>query len=150
MTDFSHLNSLRIKDDATQPYTFYRIGGEPTLDCRPAHESNREFFNAALKASKQASRRTNSRKGATPTQETIDAARKEDIRLFALCVVTGWSGVQDSKGNEVEFSRENVEAFLSAIPSDMFTELRAFCLDIDNYRDVDEMDIEEFEELSGN
>jgi len=151
MADFKHLAALRVAPDATVDYTFFRIAGEPTLTVRPAGDTNPEFFNAALRVSKKAQRQNRGRKGQTPTPESIERARQQDIEIFADTIVTGWSGVLDSNGDEVEFSRENLVAFLNAIPADMFNELRNFCLDIDNFRDEpDQMDEEELEELQGN
>ena len=147
MADFTHLQGLRVDDNATAEFCFYRIAGEPTLTVRPAHESNREFFNAALKKSKAAMRRLRGRKGQMPTPETIEQARQEDIRLFAKHVVVSWTGVVEASGGEVELTEEVCRQFLEAIPSDMFTELRAFCLDIDNFRDEDCMDADELDEL---
>lgn len=149
MADFTHLDKLRVQDDATAEYTFFRITGEPTLTMRAAHESNADFFNAALKRSKAAQRRSRGRKNQQPTKEMIEAARQEDIVLFAKYVVVGWTGVLDADDQEVEFSQENCAQFLNAIPTDMFTELRVFALDIENFRD-DGMDPGELEDLLGN
>lgn len=151
MADFKHLAALRVEADATVDFTFFRIAGEPTLTVRPAGDTNPDFFNAALRANKKAQRAARGRRGQTPTPESIERARQADITIFADTIVTGWSGVMDSDGNEVEFSRENLVQFLNAIPPDMFNELRNFCLDIDNFRDApEEMDEEELEDLQGN
>jgi len=146
MADFTHLQGLRVGNDATAEFTFYGIAGEPTLEVRPATESNREFFNAALKRSKHAGRRQRGRKS-IPTPETIEQARQEDILLFSKYIVKSWPVPPvDSAGEPVEFSPEVVAQFLDAIPSDMFTELRVFCLEIDNFRE-DLMDPDDQEEL---
>lgn len=150
MTNFSHLRSLQVQQDTTVEFTFYRIGGEPTLSVRHAGQENRDFFNAALKKSKQAARRLRGRQGAAPSHEDIERARREDAALFAKHIVTGWEDVLDADGEAVEFSEEVCLEFLLAIPSDMFTELRAFCLDINNFREDDSMGDDELEELQGN
>tara|TARA_R110002167_G_C12707228_1_gene655168 strand:- start:61191 stop:61640 length:450 start_codon:yes stop_codon:yes gene_type:complete len=149
MADFTHLGKLRVQDDATAEYTFFRIAGEPTLTVRAAHESNRDFFNAALKRSKAAMRRSRGRKNQMPTQEMIEQARQEDIVLFAKYVVVSWTGVIDAEDQDVEMTPEVCAQFLDAIPPDMFTELRAFCLDIENFRE-DGLDSEDLEDLLGN
>lgn len=149
MADFQHLSKLRVADDATAEFTFFRIVGEPTLTVRHAGDTNPDFLNAVLKKPKKLARQA--RRARQVTAQSIDQARLEDIQLFARVIVTGWSGVKDSEGNEVEFSRENLIDFLTAIPPDMFNELRAFCLDIENFREEgEEMDEEEEEELRGN
>lgn len=151
MADFKHLAALRVAPDATAEYPFFRIAGEPTLIVRPAGDTNPDFFNAALRANKKAQRAAKGRKGQTPTPESIERARQADITIFADTIVTGWSGVLDAEGEEVEFNRENLVQFLNAIPSDMFNEMRNFCLDIDNFRDApEEMDDEELEDVSKN
>jgi hypothetical protein len=151
MADFKHLASLRVQDNATVEYTFYRIGGDPTLSVQHAGRSNVAFFNAALRQTKIARRKAKSRKGAGITAASIEQARQEDIQMFAEFIVTGWSGVLDSKGKEVPYSQEVCIQFLNAIPPDMFDELREFCLDIENFRELDDtMDPQELEELKGN
>ena len=65
--------------------------------------------------------------------------------------MTGWSGVLDAKGDEVEYSEEVCIQFLDAIPPDMFIEMKVFCLDIENFREVeDQMDPEDLEDVLGN
>jgi len=150
MADFTHLQSLRVADDATASFTFFQIGGEPTLQVRHAGQSNRDFFNAALKMNKAAARGARKQRGGVPTPEDIEKARQQDIRIFARYIVTDWQNVLDSEGNQVEFSEEVCVQFLQAIPSDMFTELRVFCLDITNFREEEMMDEEELEDLQGN
>jgi len=151
MADFTHLKGLSVKEDATSNFVFYGISGEPTLLVRPATNANIPFFNAVLKQSKAAMRRSRGRKGQLPTAETIEAARQEDITLFARFIVIGWERVVDASGAAVPFSEEVCRQFLNAIPLDMFNDLRAYCLDINNFRDtVDEMEPEELEELQGN
>ena len=149
MADFQHLAKLRVQDDATAEFTFFRIVGEPTLTVRHAGDTNPDFLNAVLKKPKRLQRAA--RRARQITAASIDSARMEDIQLFARCIVVGWSGVLDSQGEEVEFTRENLIDFLTAIPPDMFNELRAFCLDIENFREEsDMMDAAEEEELQGN
>ena len=151
MADFSHLKSLQVQSDAKATFTFFRIAGEPTLEVRPATEANNEFFNAVLKQGKAAARRARGRRGQTPTKEAIEQARQEDIKLFVKYIVVDWEGVLDSKGESVPYSSEVCEQFLKAIPSDMFNELRNFCLDIDNFRlESEQMEADELEELTGN
>lgn len=148
MTDFSNLAALQITEEATAPFIFYGIAGEPTLDCRPATQENKPFFNAILLKNKQILRKQKGRRAAAPTAQMLAEARVADIELFVKYIVVGWANVVDAKGKVVKFTQEVCKQFLEAIPGDMFDELRMFCLEIANFRL--EMDPEELEELSGN
>ncbi len=148
MTDFSNLAALQIAEDATTPFTFYQIIGEPTLDCRPATQENKPFFNAILLKNKQTQRKQKGRRAVAPTAQMLAEARTADIELFVDYIVVGWTNVVDAKGKVVKFSKEVCKQFLEAIPGDMFDDLRVYCLEIANFRS--EMDPEELEELSGN
>ena len=148
MTDFSNLAALQITEDASAPFVFYQIRDEPTLECRPATQENKPFFNAILTKNKQDSRKQKGRKAAAPTAQMLADARAADIELFVNYIVIGWTNVVDAKGKAVKFSKDVCRQFLTAIPGDMFDELRVFCLDIANFRN--EMDPEELEELAGN
>ncbi len=146
MTDFSNLESLQIAEDATTSFVFYGIAGEPTLDCRPATQENKPFFNAILLQNKQTQRKQKGRRAAAPTAQMLAEARAADIELFVSYIITGWTNVVDAKGKAVKFTKEVCKQFLNAIPGDMFDELRVFCLEIANFRV--EMDPEELAELS--
>lgn len=149
MADFSNLSKLRVKSDATAEFVFYSIAGEPTLSVAHAGDTNPEFLNAVLRQPKKLKRAR--RRARKISQEAIAEARAEDVRLFSQVIVKGWSGVVDADGNEVDFAPEVCAQFLEAIPSDMFNELRAFCVDIENFREVpDDIDDEELEDLQGN
>ncbi len=148
MTDFSNLAALQITEEATAPFVFYGIAGEPTLECRPATQENKPFFNAILLKNKQALRKQKGRRAAAPTAQMLAEARTNDIELFVSYIITGWTNVVDAKGKAVKFTKEVCQQFLTAIPGDMFDELRLFCLEIANFRM--DMDPEELEELSGN
>jgi hypothetical protein len=149
--DFSHLKALQVQKDAKSTFVFFRIAGEPSLEVRPATSDNPEFFNAVLKQSKAAVRRARSRRGQQATTEAIDLARQEDIKLFVKYIIVDWDGVLDSKGELVPYSADACAQFLRAIPSDMFNELRNYCLDIENFRlESEQMEASELEELTGN
>jgi len=92
-----------------------------------------------------------SRRGQTPTEAQLLEVRRQDVAIFVEFIVKGWSNVMDKDGKQVEFNAEECSDFLLAIPADLFDDLRAFCLDISNFRDVEpSMDPEEQEELTGN
>lgn len=148
IADFSQHKQLSIDPANSVEFVFYGIHGEPSLMVRHTGEANRQYTNTVLKSDGM-QRRLRGRKTKLDIR-LLKTAREQDLKLFPKFVVTAWSGVQDSEGNEVPFSPENVEAFLRAIPSDMFDELRGFAGDPDTYREEDELTSEEIEELAGN
>ena len=157
MSQFGQLKALHVKDGDTAEFFFSELEGVPVLTCKPATNINKSFLNAVMAASKQASRvakakrKVSGKQDDTITQAAIDRARMDDIDLFVDHVVVGWEDVVNQDGEPVEFSKENCRDFLQAIPPEMFTELRLFCLDIRNFRpDAVEMDPEEQETLQGN
>jgi len=150
MSKYAHVKALSVSEGDTADFVFYEIEGHPSLTCLPATSINRSFFNAVLKRRKELARKLRGRKNEVPTEAEMAAVRKQDAELFVQYIVTGWSDVIDVDGNEVEFSQEECQEFLMAIPQDMFEDLRNFCLDISNFRQQDRMDPEEQDELAGN
>ena len=150
MSKFEHLKSLVVTGDDVSDFTFYEIEGAPVLECAPATSVNKPFFNAVMRMGKAAARKMRGRKNQIPTAAQLSEVRRQDITLFVEFIVKGWRNVVDKEGNPVEFNAQECQEFLFAIPEDMFDELRAFCLDISNFRDQDEMDPDEQEDLTGN
>ncbi len=156
MSQFDHLKALHVTATATADFIFEHLEGMPSLTCRPATDINEGFFNAVLKAGKQASRKAKAIRKLKGKQEKDLAAQKEkarldDIELFVDHIVVGWDDVVNKKGKPVEFTTENLRQFLQAIPPEMFHDLRVFCLSIENFRpDPGGMSDEEREDLSGN
>lgn len=146
--NFSHLEKLKVKSSATALFTFEEIEGEPTLKVKPIGEQNKEYTNQVLKKGKKTIRSL--RKGKMSVA-TLKENREQDYRLFPRYVVVDWPvAPMDANGDPVDFSPENCEAFLKAIPVRMFNELREFCGDDDNFLDEDELDSEDREELGKN
>lgn len=151
MVNFKHLEKLHVSQEDTEIYIFTGIMGRPRLRVKHAGECNHDFLNAALKENKKFKRQNRGRTDQEITEASIVSARKQDIVLFAKTVLVDWFDVVDSQGNKVDFSVDNAIQFLEAIPSDMFTDLKEFCLDIENFREIpDEMDSEELEAIQGN
>lgn len=139
MTNFDHLKQLDIQPDKTAEYTFNMIKGQPTLIVKPATESNRPFFNAMLKKSRKQSK--TSLAGAV-NDVVVKQNRNEDRQLYSQYIVVGWSNVQDSAGNTVEFSSAVCKEWFEALPDNLFDELRVFCGNFMNFIDAEE-DIED-------
>tara|TARA_R110002167_G_scaffold93122_2_gene249826 strand:+ start:22673 stop:23146 length:474 start_codon:yes stop_codon:yes gene_type:complete len=157
MSQFGQLKALHVKDGDTAEFFLSELEGIPVLTCKPATNINKAFLNAVMRASKQASRVAKAKRSLkgkqdeTVTQAAIEKARMDDIELFVEHIVIGWEDVVNQDGAPVEFTADNCREFLQAIPPEMFTELRLFCLDIRNFRpEAAGMDPEEQETLQGN
>ena len=157
-SQFGQLKAMTVKAGDTADFFFNEIEGIPQLTCLPATNINKPFLNAVLKQSKEAARKARAlrkvkgkKQDEAATDAAIARARKEDVELFVSFIVQGWEDVFNVEGEPVEFNEENCRDFLNAIPPEMFNDLRVFCLDIRNFRpDLDSMDSDEQEELSGN
>lgn len=131
MTDFSHLSKLEVHKDTIKPFTLIDLEGAPVFQTKVAGESNPGYINGLLRLSGSARSKLNS-----ANSKFIDEARLYDRELYPKHVITGWTGVCDSSGNDVEFSEENCEAFLGALPNWIFDKLRLFVTTIENYVDI--------------
>lgn len=125
MSKFAHLQNLHVAANATAEYIFYGIDGHPVLTVHPATEANKPYFNAVLKRTSRTAKML--RAGGEMNAEQLKEARVEDRELYPKHVVRGWSKVVDSELNEVPFSVEDCEEFLTAIPDYMFDDFRTFC-----------------------
>lgn len=145
--DFSQLSKLQLNDKRTVDYKLFQIAGEPSLTLLPTGEANKPYFNAVLKRAKTSVRRL--RAGGL-TAAMMAETRNEDRKLFPRYVVTGWTGIVDAAGKAVEFSVENCEAFLAALPDWIFDEVRSFAGDPNNFLAEDEAGTEDVEDSKGN
>lgn len=130
MTDFSHLKQYAVEASKSVDCVLFQLEGEPSIKMLPASEANKPYFNALLKASRKNIRAIQSKK---VNAHTIAENRKEDRILFSKFVATGWKGIVDSKGKEVEFTEVNCLGFFEALPNEIFDELRAFASDVANF-----------------
>lgn len=146
--DFSHIENLKVDPTATAEYVFYDIKGEPTLTAKPAAEVNGPYLNALLKGGSKRLFRRARRNRVDPG--SVKENRAQDVKLYSKYVVTGWKNVVDVEEKPVEFSPEACQAFFNALPPDMFDEFRAFCSDLDNFRDEDDLSTDEAEETAKN
>lgn len=146
--DFSNLKSLSIDANTSREFKFYSIEGEPTLQVRSTTDANKQYLNALLKGRKA----LRLMRGRKINSSVLDANRDQDRELYPKFVITGWDEktVVDSNSDPVSFSKENCELFLRALPNDIFDELRTYCSDPDNFREEDDLDEEDIENLAGN
>ena len=132
MSDFSHLQKFDVDSAETVDYELYQIDGEAVLEIAPATDANKPFFNATLRRSRKSVRALNA--GAI-SPAMIHSNRVEDRKLFASYIVKGWRGVMDSEGRDVPFTPDNCAAFMDALPSWIFDELRVFATTPANFLD---------------
>lgn len=128
--DFSHLEvraekvvEYKVNQIETPPGTTRKDTGEmlfhPVLLVTPATEANRPYWSESLKMTAM--------RNSSDEVEDIIQGRVQDIDLFVKHdIVKGWHGVPDKDGNEAEFTKENLRAFLSSLPSWVFIGLRLF------------------------
>lgn len=138
MADFSYLQNYKPTSDA-RPFKLKEIeltgGRSPVLMLRCSAETqNPEYFNASSKLRRKYVKVIDDLSGVDAAM--INDIRNMDRRLYAEHVVTGWTDVVDSQGKEVLFSVVECEAFLRALPDNIFDRARAFAGDLSNYTDV--------------
>lgn len=140
MTDFSHLKKLEIA--GTAEYPMPELGEGTVLTVKPSGESNKEYFNALLRAT-GAGKRQKKRK--------VDAAmvaeiRNQDKELYPKYVIVGWEGLYDAKGAKVKFSPEAAADLLAQLPDYIFDGVRGFCGEPESFVDY----VIDVEEQAGN
>lgn len=130
MFDFS---DQTVTERSRYIHTFYDLAGEPKawVECRPALEANRPFFNAVLARANQNLERL-SGDGADATM--LEESREEDRELYPELVLSDrWGGKLAQPGgglidlDELECSLENRKAFIEALPPHVFDKLRTAC-----------------------
>lgn len=141
--NFSNLSRMNVTAEKTAEYAMYQIDGvdghTPVLVLKPAHESNKRYYNALLRKSRSKMASISAKK---ITADTVKQNRDEDRVLFADHVIAGWRNVADAEGNEVEFSHDNAKAFFENLPDWIFDDVRTWAQDMTNYVDLpDEEDV---------
>lgn len=128
MADFSNLKQQKQE---TADFTFWNVVGQPTLVVRPATESNKPYFNEQLRRADQIQRRKQKL-----TEAMVREGRDKDRELFVKYVIVSWKDVKDAAGNVVTFTRDECAAFVAALDDFLFDQLREFCKDESNFREV--------------
>jgi len=62
-----------------------------------------------------------------------DVLNKIVVEVYAETVVLGWKGIEDEKGNDLPFSKENVIKLFTDLP-DLFTDVRGQAQEISIFR----------------
>lgn len=140
---FEKVKNLAVGVDATAEYVFYGIEGEPSVIGKPATEANKPYLNSILKKGKRLMRRI---RGGKMNVEALKESREQDYQLYPKFVLKGFANpaLRDDGSQATD---EDMEAFMRAIPIDMFDDMRAFYSDPDTFREEDDLDEDEVEEL---
>ena len=130
MVDFN-LAAYKVTKDNVMEYPLIELAGEPVLVLRSATEGNADYLNGIMRATGVAD-------GGRRKEIVIDAAMMEetlehDKALYPECVIVGWSGVIDSEGNKVKFSKKNVREFIEQLPDWIFNRVRTFATKPENF-----------------
>lgn len=128
MGDFSHLKAAK---KTTVEFTFWGVVGEPKLVVKPAGEPNKPYFNEMLRRAEQLQKSK-----AKVSVELVQQHRERDRDLFPKYVIIGWVDVKDKDGVAVPYTQADCRAFLDALDDDQFDQLRDFCKDLSNFREV--------------
>lgn len=134
--NFDYLAKYDVGDN-TVDYELYQLDGTPVLKLAPATADNKAYQNAMFR-SRNAVRRATSKK---LTQAQIDEGIERNKKLYAEHVIKGWSGVTDSSGNEVPFSKAACAAFLRSLPDWIFGDIVMYASEPENF--IETIDTEE-------
>lgn len=120
--------------------------GKPSfLIIAPATEDNPEYYKEIIELSSTRTFRDLATGDITEDKEK--AGRDKDKQLYAKHVVKGWRNIQDTDGNDVPFSYENVLELLNVIDlqvsKGVFTQLRMVASRYENFLSKDALDTEE-------
>lgn len=117
------------------------------LHVRHAGESNNAWRNAVNKHNAKTGL---ARRAAMRTDDTGEIARRRDLDLYPIHIVTGWDDVYDEDGAPVPFSQDACREFLDAIPNWIFDDIRMHCVQAINFLDDEEPTAAEIEDVAGN
>lgn len=129
MTDFQFGNVEHLKRNLEiegEKGTELGLEGGITLtvlaatDANPMWRARRDTVRAEL------NRLTNAKADPTRTRTFL-------ARIYSETIVKGWSGVVDSQGNAIPFTRDACEAFLYQV-DDAFNALEGIIFDTKNFR----------------
>jgi hypothetical protein len=152
MANFNNLTRYRVTGDMTKEYDLgvalgKRDGQYVTvvLTVAPANSLNPGYLNEALDIARKEEERVAKRKG-VKVQELSNAqllakakeAEEADREIYPRHVIKGWSNVfDDDMVTEVPFSLAECAKFVKVLPEHIFTALRIFCQEANNFQASD-------------
>ena len=110
MAEFGHIQATGKRIPTAEIAIEGIEGMRPVLTCKPATEDNPAYFNALLRRSRRGRRAQNMK------ARDLKKIRADDIDLISEHCVTSWAGVLDAKGKAVDFTAEDCQKLLGALP----------------------------------
>jgi len=133
---FKSVAKAHVGPAAVARIDFPEIEGCPWLEVRPAGESNKAFFNEALRQQAKDSRRAVQR-GLLSVDE-IAQERASAVDSYAKHVLTGngggWLDEETDAEAKLPLDLDSRLALLRQLPPDLFDRLRIFCNQLLNFR----------------
>lgn len=149
--DFTNVSKLKVTKDIRKEY---RLGvalkanaPSPSFTVVSAGEANKVYFNAFLKSTKSKFRQISNQ---NMSADLLAEIRDNDRDLYSKYIIVDWKNVYDGNGNPVEFNPTNVKEFLTALPNQIFDEIRQFCGNYVNFMDEDFEIVNDMEEIAKN
>ncbi|MGI9491977.1 MAG: hypothetical protein ACR2QF_06210 [Geminicoccaceae bacterium] len=135
MVDFTNVSDQKVSGSDTAVYELFDINmDDASLVVSPATRSNKPYNGDLIKLMVPQQRRIS---GGKVNAGFLDKYRKDLVPLYAKHILKNWAGVTDRTGSEVQFSQENAQSFLDALPAQSFDALVEFCENESNFRDTD-------------
>jgi hypothetical protein len=131
MFDFSHLKKQEAKKDSAVEFVIQGVEGDSILYVKPALPEYNPAFRKAVLSIAEKNRKLRKK----------NDDEELDYDIYSKTIVVGWNGVVDASGKEVPFSEDVCKEYLKAIPAWLFTDLKAFSRDVENW--MDDIDTEE-------
>jgi len=155
MSKFDHLiKGLEVDNKTPKPFKFELIAGVVEIMFLPALEGNDDYADASLLFAQKKGKDAN-RKGKVNPKKEMKRARREDMAMFAKYCATGWTGVVDTKGDPVKFTKSDCFDFLVAMPVRYQDSLRGWIRSSANFLpdrpkiedEADEFDLSDLDDL---
>lgn len=143
MPDFSYLEKLEVTAESEAEYVFDGLWGDPSIFFRPMVEENTDFVNERMRLAVERAEadakipKKNRRKVMLSADRLADDRDQDCVLMAKTCALRWGTPPRDTDGNEVEFSAENVLAFLRAIPSRFLDPCRGWVANPFNFVDAD-------------
>lgn len=133
---FKNVAKAHIGPETVARFDIPEIEGCPWLEVRPAGESNKAYFNEALRQQAKDARRVS--RGVMSVEDTV-RERAQAIEPYAKHILTGNGGGWISAETDAEVAMpldlDSRIVLLKSLPPDVFDRLRIFCNQLQNFRD---------------
>jgi hypothetical protein len=111
-------------EDKTARFPLPWFGAGAFLELRPANDANPAYNLAVVTRALSRVRQTEAT--AETVLRSVAADSDDDRKLYPECVVIGWGGIKDKRGELVPFSVEAARLFFAQLPEWIMARLRLF------------------------